>query len=165
MNWEAIGAIGEILGAIGVIGSLFYVAFQVKQSSKQTSQNTIAIENAAWESTVRIINDVRLQIASNDEIIRLWNKGLSSPTGLSETELTRFRIFMASLMSTFTMQYEQYTKLQMDSDYWEPTLEAIKRFANSAGFEWYWDNFSQESSNKFQIVVNDILEAKRAKET
>ncbi len=29
MNWDAIGAVGEVLGAIGVIASLVYLATQV----------------------------------------------------------------------------------------------------------------------------------------
>ncbi len=37
MNWDAIGAIAELLGAIGVIGSLVYLATQLKAST-QASQ-------------------------------------------------------------------------------------------------------------------------------
>jgi|GEM_PF-1275713 hypothetical protein len=33
MNWDAVGAIAELLGAIGVIGSLIYVASQVRAST------------------------------------------------------------------------------------------------------------------------------------
>ena len=34
MNWEALGAIGELLGAIGVIATLGYLAFQIRQNNK-----------------------------------------------------------------------------------------------------------------------------------
>jgi hypothetical protein len=37
MNWDAIGAIAELLGAIGVIASLVYLATQVGQSRDQRS--------------------------------------------------------------------------------------------------------------------------------
>ena len=30
MNWEAIGAVGEIVGALGVISSLAYLASQIR---------------------------------------------------------------------------------------------------------------------------------------
>ena len=33
MNWEAIGAIGELAGAIGVIVTLVYLAIQIRQNS------------------------------------------------------------------------------------------------------------------------------------
>ena len=35
MNWEALGAIGELVGAIAVVGTLFYLGFQIRQSNKQ----------------------------------------------------------------------------------------------------------------------------------
>ncbi len=38
MNWEAIGAIGELLGAAGVIATLGYLAFQIRQNTRQLAQ-------------------------------------------------------------------------------------------------------------------------------
>ncbi len=35
MNWDAVGAIAELLGAVGVIGSLVYLATQVRQSREK----------------------------------------------------------------------------------------------------------------------------------
>jgi hypothetical protein len=37
MNWEAIGAIGEVLGAVGVVATLGYLAFQLRQNNKLLS--------------------------------------------------------------------------------------------------------------------------------
>ena len=34
MNWEAIGAIGEIIGAAGVIITLLYLASQLRQNTR-----------------------------------------------------------------------------------------------------------------------------------
>jgi hypothetical protein len=33
MNWDALGAIAELVGAIGVVASLFYVASQIRRNS------------------------------------------------------------------------------------------------------------------------------------
>ena len=35
MNWEALGAIAELLGAIGVIATLLYLSRQIENNSKQ----------------------------------------------------------------------------------------------------------------------------------
>ena len=35
MNWDAIGAIAELLGAIGVIASLVYLATQIREAREQ----------------------------------------------------------------------------------------------------------------------------------
>ncbi len=34
MNWEAIGAIGEIIGAMAVFLTLVYLALQIRQNTK-----------------------------------------------------------------------------------------------------------------------------------
>lgn len=47
MNWDAIGAIAELLGAIGVIASLVYLATQIRQSRDQMVQNTRALRIAS----------------------------------------------------------------------------------------------------------------------
>ena len=37
MNWDAIGAMAELAGALGVIASLIYVATQIRQSTRASS--------------------------------------------------------------------------------------------------------------------------------
>ena len=49
MNWDAIGAVAELLAAAGVVASLVYLATQMRQSREQMMQNTKAIEaQVAW---------------------------------------------------------------------------------------------------------------------
>jgi hypothetical protein len=40
MNWEAIGAIGEVLGALAVIVTLVYLAVQIRQNTAAALTNT-----------------------------------------------------------------------------------------------------------------------------
>ena len=37
MNWEAISAIGQVLGALGVIASLIYLGTQVRQNNRASA--------------------------------------------------------------------------------------------------------------------------------
>ena len=39
MNWEAIGAISQMIGALAVVVSLVYLALQIRQNTKQLEQN------------------------------------------------------------------------------------------------------------------------------
>ncbi len=41
MNWEAIGAVGEILGALGVIATLIYLALQIRQNTRSIQANRL----------------------------------------------------------------------------------------------------------------------------
>ena len=60
MNWEAIGAIGEIVGAAGVIVTLLYLASQLRQ-------NTRALQVTSIDSTTQVGNTVRWHLASHPE--------------------------------------------------------------------------------------------------
>lgn len=40
MNWEAVGAIAELLAAVGVIVSLLYLAAQIKQNTQSVQAST-----------------------------------------------------------------------------------------------------------------------------
>ncbi len=37
MNWDAIGAVGEIVGALAVVVSLVYLAIQVRRQNRESS--------------------------------------------------------------------------------------------------------------------------------
>jgi type III secretory pathway lipoprotein EscJ len=41
MNWEAIGAIGEWVGAVAVLATLIYLAVQIKQNTRQLKSNSL----------------------------------------------------------------------------------------------------------------------------
>jgi hypothetical protein len=61
MNWDAIGAIGEIVGAIAVLATLIYLAIQIRQNS--------AIQRAQTHQQLALerVNGVRL-ITTNKEL-------------------------------------------------------------------------------------------------
>ena len=40
MNWDALGAIGELVGATAVVLTLGYLAVQIRQSSKSSRQQS-----------------------------------------------------------------------------------------------------------------------------
>ena len=70
MNWEAAGAIGEIVGAIGVIASLLYVARQVGVSNKAS-----AIESKLAIS--RMHSDFIGSLIQNPELDDILFEGIS----------------------------------------------------------------------------------------
>ena len=61
MNWEALGAIGEIAGAIGVIATLVYLATQIRQ-------NTAAMRGATHQTQVDSQAGVNQSVATNEKL-------------------------------------------------------------------------------------------------
>ena len=50
MDWEQLGALGELVGAIAAIALLGYIAVQIRQNSKLLQQNTRATEAASRQA-------------------------------------------------------------------------------------------------------------------
>jgi Zn-dependent membrane protease YugP len=51
MNWDAIGAIGEIIGAVAVVFSLIYLATQIRisnRASRQAAEQNLLDNQRTW---------------------------------------------------------------------------------------------------------------------
>jgi hypothetical protein len=48
MNWEMISAIGQMLGAIGVIISIVYLAAQIRNQSKESQRAAMNVLTTHW---------------------------------------------------------------------------------------------------------------------
>jgi hypothetical protein len=60
MNWDALGALGEIIGAIAVLVTLLYLAQQDRQSNRfAIASNEVAIRNSF--SPINEIHNNRMQ--------------------------------------------------------------------------------------------------------
>jgi hypothetical protein len=81
MNWEAIGAVGEILGAIAVIGTLIYLAVQVRHSKKLLERNEKFAASQVYQARVGFRIDVINQVINPDiaELYVKWQGGHERP--------------------------------------------------------------------------------------
>jgi hypothetical protein len=94
MNWEAIAAIGEILGALAVVVTVAYLAVQVRQ-------NTASVSTSTYESVVSGFNRINLSIAEDEELASLFQRGLYEPDSLTENEGVRFAFVMRAASNEF----------------------------------------------------------------
>ena len=83
MNWDAIGAIGEIVGAAGVIISLLYLALQMRQSNRLQMRAT---EREAILSK----GEINKYLGSSVELSNSFQNGVLNPYDLSEKEWGHF---------------------------------------------------------------------------
>ena len=92
MDWDAIGAIGEIVGAAAVIATLIYLATQVRQSSRN-------MHNATSWAITQALADLNARISSDGEFAELWLRGCRNVEILESVEVERFRTFVMDLLN------------------------------------------------------------------
>ena len=78
MSWEAIGAMGSLLGAISVLLTLLYLAKQIKENSK-------LLTTSVYHSAVDAEYEMASMFLENPELAR--NLLLDKPAQLSEPGL------------------------------------------------------------------------------
>jgi len=67
VNWEAIGAVGELVGSLAVLVTIIYLAVQVKHARRQMQ---IASQRQRYET----FRNLTLEISRNPELRRIYAK-------------------------------------------------------------------------------------------
>lgn len=106
MNWEAIGALGELAGAIAVVASLIYVGFQLKQ-------NTSAIRGERYSSINSQLVNVYTDWAGNDkipELINLFAAERATLSSFSPDDVVRIRLMFTAAARIIEDVYRQVSE-------------------------------------------------------
>ena len=94
MNWEAVGAIAELFGAIGVILSLVYLSVQIRSNTKQLR---FSANQSVAESLDRAADPIY-----TEPCLSIWQKGHNNIDDLTEAERAVFNLLMARQAHNFS---------------------------------------------------------------
>jgi hypothetical protein len=147
MNWDAIAAFAELTAAVGVIVSLLYLAFQLKQSSKSAraaASSELMMSAATFTSNMYMYPDTG----------SLFLRGLSDPDELDEAEWTRVSFMLEHLLRGQEVMQLQYLDGLVSREYWETAEANINRFCASPGFKKYWEMQSMTYTISFQELID-----------
>ena len=91
MNWDAFGAIGEMFGAIAVVGTLLYLSIQVRHSKTAVEENTRTARISVLDQHTQAQSRWREGISGNEGLATIWVKAASGTISLNQVEKERFR--------------------------------------------------------------------------
>ena len=150
MNWDAIGAIGEIAGALAVVFSLVYLASQIRTS------NRAAIQTANREM-MRESSNFYGQIGTDAETADLWIRGSMNDESLTNTELVQYRALVMQCILLWERAY--YLDEEKGVDDWFLKIYKVgrQRVVGSIGFQcWFKDN-SELLSDRFKRTLEEEI--------
>jgi hypothetical protein len=131
MNWDAIGAIAELLGAVGVIASLIYLGIQIRS-------NTRAAKVAAYQQTLVASRDIGLAVMAHSDLfetmVRRW--GL---TDQEEIDKTRESFYFTMYLYNWESYVYQHDQGMLEDRMWEVHCARIRSFLvrNPNFFDWW----------------------------
>jgi len=132
MNWDALGAIGEIVGAGGVIVSLLYLAGQVRSSARQA-------RHAAAQAVIAKSHDLIGRLAFTSGAGDIWSRGLSGLDALKDDEeLVRFSSMLLQAFSAYEEIYHYRKDGAIEDWAWTHTTAPFDNFMRTPGFQQWW---------------------------
>ena len=147
MNWDAIGAIAELVGAMGVVASLAYLGIQLRQNSRTISeqifQNLLNDYHGAMDN---LINDAAIN--------RIWYLGLRDFDALGEDD----RRLWLTQMHAFLRRYENIILQSRKYPVNEGVIAGIQNqwhgLLTQPGARRFWPKASSQYSDEFVEFVS-----------
>ncbi len=152
------GAIGELVGALGVVASLAYLAVQIRQNTHHIDFNTRAIRANTFQNFSDTFGGFEDLLLENRELGHIWVSGLNGDGILDPGE----RILFNNLAHKFFRMYEVLF-LQYQAGLVEGTLfESAHRFPDELltrpGLRNYWAQRQSRYSAAFIDYIAGQLE-------
>ena len=158
VNWEAIGAIGEIVGAIAVVATLAYLAIQIRQNT-----------TTARASATREIHDSLMAahrpIYSSTEVARIVRLGSFEPDSLSPDERIQFDTAMYNLFAGFEIYQSQHRAGLIDEEIFSRVSKGIRNQISTPGVQDWWSKYKSDFSADFIARVEQELAEARTEST
>ena len=150
MNWDAIGAVGEVVGAAGVIASLLYLAVQIRGDARARRAATVHEQSAAFQDLLRTL-------ATDESLAPVYLRGVRDLGSISDTELVRFSSVMGFMFRVFEEAYFQWKGGHLDGQAWHGFEAPISDMIAYPGVREWWSTRSHWYSSQFQGLVRDKL--------
>ena len=149
MNWDAIGAVGEIVGACGVILSLVYLAIQIRQNSNST-------KSAAGQSILIMLNEAANIGASSPENARIIIRGQTDFDSLTEDQKLQFALWMISFFRSLDLAFQNYSKGLIEESAWRGYAFQLESFMSSPSVRRVWLARRELFSDDFRTYVEAL---------
>ncbi len=148
MDWTAIGAVGEVLGAIAVVISIGYLAVQVKQ-------NTDSVRFETFQSVIDRVAAVNSR-TSDPHVADVLARGRQSYLALSEADRVTFDYYMQERL----LMYESSLAL---GHLLKPTIrdavhDTIRYHLAFPGVHEWWTQMDREPmARDFEAEVDGLI--------
>ena len=132
MNWEAIGAIGEVLGGGAVVISLVYVGIQIRQ-------NTAEMRSVSTQTFISHRSDANFYIANNPELSKLLATAVHGFEELEPHEQFQFKAYCFAFYNQFDFAFHQFKNGRLEEKFWARMENEIPSTLLLPGVSAWWE--------------------------
>ena len=149
MDWTAIGAIGEVGGAIGVVATLLYLSAQIRQNTRATLADS---RYAAGQINMGLM----AAVANDGEFADIWHRGLADLNSLSPEERFRWSHNANATLDTSEIAFSQWQRKMLSDGDWAKYEVSLANYLSTSGIREYWSETRDAFHPDFQQLVENL---------
>jgi len=149
VNLEAINSIAQLIAAIGVIASLFYLAAQIRQNTRSTRAMAV---DALTRGIAEILS------GQTPETLRGFARVMENFDGASEDDRLRAIPQLFALFKLFENAWFQQRQGTLDQEQWQGWDAYIRTYYHQPGVKSWWSM----RRPAFALGFRDYLESSEA---
>ena len=149
MNWDALGAMGEILGAGAVVASLAYLAVQVKVQNAEARAAAMHNISVGFRDAISGLAD--------EQMATLVSRANAEAEDLSESELIQLYAAIQRIFRVWEEAYLLQRRGRLDEDIWDSMMRQYRVAIGTKAFLRVWENRKNMFNSDFQEFVDDIV--------
>ncbi len=160
MNWEAIGAIGEIVAAVAVVFSFVYLAAQIRQNTQQVEEQCRTQRQSSLLGARSSFTEWRSLVIQDPTIAALWRKANRSLDLLNEEERIQLDFLLVDFFWAHATIWIQMKEGLVDEPLWEMSRSNVAVYAGP-GVRVWWSTSPHrtEYPDEFIQSIDDLLES------
>ena len=156
INWEAVGAVGEILGAVMVLATLLFLSNQIRQSNK-------IAQGQAMRDVIGQFNESMQRWADSPETIPIVQRGLSEYEGLTSAEKAHFAVRLAPMINQFDLMLRLHESGQFPTDLLEDFASICTSVITTPGGKQYWRESAATFSESTVRYLEQMISENRSR--
>ena len=148
LNWETIGAIGEIVGAVAVVASLAYLANQIRTQNSESRSAAMHNISVGFRDSISTFADPQLAI--------ILSKAISEDSELSEPELIQLYVGVTKIFRVWEEAYALYRRGRLEDDIWDSMMRQYSVIMGTPAFLRVWEERRHVFGVDFQKFADSV---------
>ncbi len=150
MTLQDLGSIGELVGAIATVGTLLYLAIQIRA-------NTRTVRADARRSHFIAESTSYASIVENHDVAKMFQAGLADPKSLDAPDRLRFMFLLSPFVAHAQLEFLEHQEGLRDSVMFERNFNTRLQFLRTPGGRKFWDQQRQMYDQTFGASVDRWL--------
>ena len=152
MDLQSLGNIGEFLGGVVVIISLFYLAFQVRQ-------NRQSLDTENYARALERVAGVQSQLAGDPNLTSILVRGALDAGSLEREERAQFSWLFYEMFGAFEFMFHQAQKGVLAAEVWDRWSATMSWWLSMPGVESWWRAKPAPFSASFSSYTDSLVAA------